>query len=184
LIGVEAEPTGSFPVRSAEYTVVAAPAGQTFAAWAAGVFTPAQLADSNVSGPTADADGDGLSNFIEYAFNLDPNTPDRATPPTGERGIPRGALVAVPDPGAPSAEYYFEITMVRRQEPVDVTYALEHSSDLIHWSDALADPALLRVQELVPVGSPGMLERVTYRTVQPIEPSNPRYVRVLVEPKP
>jgi hypothetical protein len=49
----------------------------TFDAWAAGRFSPAQLAASASSAPGADPDGDGRSNAEEYALATDPVTADR-----------------------------------------------------------------------------------------------------------
>jgi hypothetical protein len=41
---------------------------QTYPAWRSAQFTPAELADPAISGPTADPDGDGISNLYEYLF--------------------------------------------------------------------------------------------------------------------
>ena len=41
-----------------------------YEAWRQETFSPAQLADPEVSGDDADPDGDGLSNFAEYAHGL------------------------------------------------------------------------------------------------------------------
>ncbi|MBK1876692.1 endo-1,4-beta-xylanase [Pelagicoccus mobilis] len=43
-------------------------------AWATATFTADQLADAELSGPSGDVDGDGLSNQIEYVFQLDSGT--------------------------------------------------------------------------------------------------------------
>lgn len=180
----DADPQGSFAIESANFTVGAAPAGQTFGAWAAGVFTTAQLADPNVSGPAADPDNDGLINLLEYAFNLNPLTADRDTAPTGDRGIPRGAIVRAFDPVTQSDQDFLEITFVRRKEPVDLNYQVEHSTDLQNWSDALAAPAVLAVSNLQDVGPPGTLERVTYRGTLRTGSSLQRFIRVRVQPKP
>ena len=40
----------------------------TYAEWRDRAFSTAQLADSGVSGPLADPDGDGFSNLVEFAF--------------------------------------------------------------------------------------------------------------------
>jgi hypothetical protein len=52
------------------------PAVGTFDAWAASTFSPAGLASSAVSGPSADPDGDGRSNAEEYGLATDPLRPD------------------------------------------------------------------------------------------------------------
>ncbi|NNM30231.1 MAG: hypothetical protein HKO57_11980, partial [Akkermansiaceae bacterium] len=43
-----------------------------FAAWQQEQFTAAELADPLVSGASADPDGDGLANMLEYGLRLDP----------------------------------------------------------------------------------------------------------------
>ncbi len=53
----------------------------TYAAWCALYFTPSQIADPTIGAVTADADGDGLSNFREWAAGTDPWTPN-ASPVT------------------------------------------------------------------------------------------------------
>ncbi len=165
-------PQGDFAILSAEFTVGDAPAGQTYATWAADVFTPTQLADPEISGPHEDPDGDGLNNFGEYAYNLNPLLPDRHVS-SADRGVPAGSL----------AGNDLRITFVRRKPPVDLVYELDHAANLQSWSDALSPPAYLTLESQVEVGPPGTLERVTYRTVQPASEGR-HYVRVLVKPAP
>jgi hypothetical protein len=91
------------------------------AGWQAGHFSPAELADPSVSGDNADPDGDGHSNFLEYALGSDPRS--SATPlALSARAIP-GALAL--DYPAPRPE---------------LRYVVEHSADLATWStNAVAD---------------------------------------------
>ena len=65
-------------------------AAEAYGDWQHAYFTPTQLADATVSGPNADADGDGIPNLLEFAFNLDPMYPEPAvmTAGTGLRGLP------------------------------------------------------------------------------------------------
>ena len=51
---------------------------QTLSAWKSIYFTPAELADPNVSGNSADIDRDGLNTLEEYAFGLNPKLADAA----------------------------------------------------------------------------------------------------------
>jgi endonuclease I len=44
-----------------------------FTAWQDTHFTPAELSDANISGATADPDGDGIPNLAEYALGHDPH---------------------------------------------------------------------------------------------------------------
>ena len=50
-----------------------APLSQSYSAWRSLFWDSALAADNSVAGPAADPDGDGLSNFLEYAFGLDPH---------------------------------------------------------------------------------------------------------------
>jgi hypothetical protein len=50
------------------------PAATGFAAWQARYFTPAQLADSSISGPSADPYGSSVPNLLAYALQLNPAT--------------------------------------------------------------------------------------------------------------
>ncbi len=171
-LALAVNPQGDFAILSAEFTVGDAPAGQTYAAWASDVFTPAQLADPEISGPDKDPDGDGLTNLGEYAYNLNPLLSDRHVS-SADRGIPTGSL----------AGNDLRITFVRRKPPVDLVYELDHAANLQAWSDALSPPAYLNLESQVDVGLPGTLERVVYRTVQPAVGSG-HFVRVRVRKTP
>lgn len=61
-----------------------------YANWIASQFSPEQQANVLISGPNADPDGDGLSNLLECAFNLQPLTAGQPvlTPGTGTTGLP------------------------------------------------------------------------------------------------
>ena len=54
--------------------------GQDFDQWQTSKFTVSQLADANVSGPTADPDNDGIVNFFEFIFGFEPFTGDGGPP--------------------------------------------------------------------------------------------------------
>jgi surface-anchored protein len=63
-----------------------------FAQWQAEHFTAAELDDPTVSGPSADADRDGMTNRIEFAFGFHPREASTA-PITEGLGLPRLSLV-------------------------------------------------------------------------------------------
>jgi len=89
--------------------------------WLAAHFSSADQADPAVSGDSADPDGDGASNFLEYALGSDPRS-SSAPPPLSVRATP-GALVL--DYPAPRPE---------------LRYVAETSTDLATWTtDGVAD---------------------------------------------
>jgi len=92
--------------------------------WRAANFTVAQLADpaleATVWGDTADPDKDEISNLLEYAMGLDPNSADSAA---------SGAPSVRPQGGA--------LTMIfrRARSATDVDLVVEWSQDLKTWTD-------------------------------------------------
>lgn len=82
-----------------------------FAGWSAGHFP------GMAGGATGDADGDGLKNLMEYAFGLNPLSPDRAALPVPSRS---GSLLSVSFTAPP--------------EVTGITYSAEYSCDLTSWT--------------------------------------------------
>lgn len=92
--------------------------------WKIQVFGGVAAAQSAPAADAADADGDGLSNLLEYALGADPARPSPAA-------LPRTALETV-DGGR-----YLTLTYVRpRPAPLGITYAPESALDLGAWSPA------------------------------------------------
>lgn len=178
-VNLDVTPLGNFAIESASFTVVAAPPGQTFAAWRTAVFSPEQLLDPLISGPYADHDGDGVMTLGEYAHNLNPLQPDRDAPTaTGTGGLPRARIVTALDPNSGQQRPFLELLFVRRKAPVDLVYEPQHSDSLQSWLDALGGSAFLVLQEIQEINPPGTVERVRYRTAQPI--TGQKYFRVRV----
>lgn len=96
---------------------------RTFAEWRAAWF-PGSGGDLNLFGQQ-DADQDGVANFLEYAFGLDPTRADadEAT------GLPR-AIRASGRPG---------VAFRARPGATDLVYQVETSDDLFHWEAAAGD---------------------------------------------
>jgi hypothetical protein len=84
--------------------------------WNRANFTAGELANPQISGDTADPDGDGLSNLMEYAMGLSPKTHDF-------------------NPFNPQiTNGYFIITYSRSKFATDAAIVMETSTDLVTWS--------------------------------------------------
>jgi len=88
-----------------------------FIAWQNVHFTPAQLADPIISGPTADPEHDGISNLMKYALMLDPWQPAANTVPI-QTSIVGGN---------------FAFTYTRREWAADLQYSIDVSTNLTSW---------------------------------------------------
>ena len=101
-------------------TVSDAPSGPSgYASWADGQFTPGDVA-GGLTGPTADFDGDGLLNLLEYAFGTNPKTAD-----------PSGIVADV-------TANKMSISFPCNTACTDITYTVQSSSTLAGWSDIAA----------------------------------------------
>jgi len=136
-----------------------------FARWQQRNFTPAELADPTLSGPEADFDRDGMSNFLEYALGLPPKADSTAAAPAGR-------LL----PGTTGRQLY--LTYTRSKKAPDVTVTPQVSVDLIRWVEG---PAAL---ETVSVVDGGDFETVTVRDRMPESADSRRFLRLLVAPVP
>lgn len=85
-------------------------------------FTPTQMADPLVSGPQADADGDGTSNALEFLFGRLPQERE------GEAGW--SLTSTTPSPGQRRAVFTFKRLAVL---PPGTQVIIEQSDDLLNW---------------------------------------------------
>jgi len=110
------------------------PAAENYQAWQTLYFTPAQIADPEISGPLGDADGDGIVNLLEFSLNLDPSFPGRPEmiPATGLRGLPVAQLVGAG--GEQKAS--FEFVRRKASSGAGITAVPRFSSDLGEWHAA------------------------------------------------
>lgn len=80
---------------------------------------------------TADIDGDGLSNFVEWAFDLDPYVPN------GSTGLATGTAL-LPDPAdGNTLKLWPTFTFTRRTDALPPTYTIESSPNFSTWSNTL-----------------------------------------------
>ncbi len=104
---------------------------------------------------TADIDHDGLSNFAEWAFDLDPFTPN------GSTGLTTGTIV-LPDPADGNVpKLWPTFTFTRRTDAQPPTYMIESSGNFTQWSSGLTP---LETAAGPSVGS----ERATFRGPMPL----------------
>lgn len=94
-----------------------------FASWRADKFTPVELANAALSGPSGNPDGDAFPNLLEYAMHLEPKIADTTHPlaPALSNGV-----VTLRFP-------HFKLAP-------DVTLSLEASDDLLTWESLPAVP--------------------------------------------
>ena len=105
-------------IASVEYLGPALPA--TYTAWRAANFTGADLTNDAISGPDADPDRCGLSNFARYAFALPARGPVANPITLGTASV--------------GSAHYLTLTFPRRTAATDLTYLLESSTDLTTWT--------------------------------------------------
>jgi hypothetical protein len=128
--------------------------------------------NSGTAADTADPDSDGLPNFLEYAFGLNPTNSDQ-----GWRLSPLLTQTNSTD--------WLACSFFRNTNAADLTFSLQAAgtlpssswSNLVTWTSAAGWSAPALVSE-AGVG-PGRV-RVTVRDAQPISANATRYYRLLV----
>jgi len=90
--------------------------------WRSVNFTSGELTDTNISGTTADPDGDRIPNLLEYALGTNPKSVN--------------SWLALMQPRVEAG--YFKITFTRVKSAVDVVLTAEVSSDLAIWNSGPA----------------------------------------------
>jgi len=105
----------------AEYRFAPDPEQTTYAKWKRASFSPTQLSDPLISGDRADPDRDGIPVFMEFAFGLNPLSPDN-------RALTSTSLVTE------DSSQHLDITFTRRPPDSGLTYSVESSSNLHTWN--------------------------------------------------
>lgn len=119
--------------------------GETLTHWRTAHFSAAEI-NAGLANDLADADGDGLPNFLEYAFGLDPRTPN---------ALPAAAL---------DLNGHLSLTLTRPKALPGLLYSGEASSSLESWPTSVSaelildgDPQTIRFTD--PLGSAEQWER-------------------------
>lgn len=135
-----------------------------FGAWETGFFTPGELADATVSGPTADPDHDGISNLLEFATNHHPRTAD-------------GTVLAVDQEVDPNGDNtYLTGTYTRRKAVQGITYHVEVSSGCATWQEGVN---CVREMQVIDDGN-GTTETVKVHSTVPASASPRQFLRLCV----
>ena len=95
-------------------------AGNSYAAWRAANFGPNDFINDAVSGPNADADGDGISNLQEFYAGLDPH-------------VANGSAAARPTATLVSATTFGLDFRESKNIPAG-SRTIYYSTDLVQWS--------------------------------------------------
>jgi len=123
-------------------------------AWKSLRFTAQELLTPAISDDTADADGDGLPNLVEYALRSDPRQPNPA--PIAASAATVGDV------------RYIYLTFPRNRNATDTAISYESSGDCATWTPVAAEPISAVVADFeteqwtvrVPAAAPRFFVRV------------------------
>ena len=148
------------PAYAAVTVTASLPTDHDYAGWRALNFSGADLASDAISGPAADPDGAGVTNFQRYAHGL----------------AARGPVAAPVTLGSVSSggQRYLTLSFDRRAIATDLRYTVESSTDLASWAPvpgltyAAGTPARVTAQDTVATSGPGAARRfLRLRITQP-----------------
>ena len=140
---------------TATVTVVEDAAVTPYQTWCQAQFSDTELLDPLISGDSADPDGDGLANLLEYAGGFEPKN-------AGSVALPACATAAG----------YLTVTYQQSKTATDVTLDVEASDDLVNWSSA----GLIETSRI----DRGTYWEVTVQDAIPLTAANYRFMHVRV----
>ncbi len=127
--------------------------------------------------PRSDADGDGISNFFEYAYGTDPLKTSSAPPKiTAGLGKPAGAAAA--SGTAPATVYRISVPFLPSS---NYTGQIQESTDMRTWT---ATSCLWKTKSAATASpSPGSTNSSTHQTFEiPLAPDGrPRFFRMQLD---
>lgn len=129
---------------------------KSFDEWRFNKFTPAERANPAISGETADPDGDGIPNLLEYALNLEPKIADVG-------GLPKMAVQGG----------YLTLTYTEVKAAIDIVYAVQAAGEV---SGSWSSSGLVETSRI----DNGTTWRVTVRDSVPISVASHRFMRLRV----
>ena len=144
--------TSTFPSYSMTVLVVK---GQ-YQGWREQQFTAAELSDPNVD--SADPDGDGIPNLMEYALGLAPKTSSVA-------GLPVAATQTA------GGKTYLTLTFTKIRALADITYTVQVSGDLQTWNSGSSYTARM---------DDDTTDQAVYRDLTATQDSSRRFIRLTV----
>jgi hypothetical protein len=136
--------------------------------WKTQNFTPAQLLNPNISGDTASASADGISNLEKYGLGLNPNMYYSSATVS-----PYTQLLTV------SGTSYLTLTFTQNTNATDVSYSVDASSDLSTWTSI--NPLVPANQVSVLPNTPATgIQTITVKDTQPASMSVRRFMRLRI----
>lgn len=138
-----------------------------FLGWKVGAFTAAERLDPLISGETADPDGDGMWNLMEYGTGSQPKLSDLSR-------LPKVKTVNA------GGSDYLALEIVIIEEPSDLAFKVLADGDLLGiWTEI--DPTNPANQFSIQADTPAVgLSTITVRDVVPIG-SGPRFMRLNIQ---
>jgi hypothetical protein len=97
----------------------------SFTAWQNTYFTPTELQNASISGPTAVYAGDGMTNLLKCALNLSPKMP-------GTAGLPTAGTLPVNGGQGP----FVTLTYTQLLNASHLQYVVQESTDLVSWTNS------------------------------------------------
>lgn len=130
----------------------------TYTSFQSQYFTVGEQGNPAISGPNADPDKDGVSNLLEFAFNLNPRV---------------ASINSLPIVG--QSVDHLTLSYVRRKDAASLVYVVEAADELGFWHDG---PSYVEQVSVTPLT--GQTELVTFRRVSTISGNAHSFMRLKV----